>query len=190
MQKQNKVFFEKEVTKTDNQNQLCSQQQQYRGSTTNMQDRTPPTSREETFEELRRAPFSSLEPQLRPGAPPQHTRAATKRLLTPEFRRPIRWGPIVSELGASDFRDNFIPWLGRWWFGLLGGQVGPTSAKWVTTWDFFAELQKYLLDNNSHLSILNYHPHLLNLSSIRIAVLLFSLLALHWALFWNRSLLS
>ena len=55
-----------------------------------MQDRTPPTSREETFEELRRAPFSSLEPQLRPGAPPQHTRAATKRLLTPEFRRPIR----------------------------------------------------------------------------------------------------
>ena len=53
-----------------------------------MQDRTPPTSREETFEELRRAPFSSLEPQLRPGAPPQHIRAATKRLLRPEFRRP------------------------------------------------------------------------------------------------------
>ena len=158
--------------------------------TTNMQDRTPPTSREETFEELRRAPFSSLEPQLRLGAPPQHIRAATKRLLTPEFRRPIRWGPIVSELGASDFRDNFISWLGRWWFGLLGGQVGPTSAKWVTTWDFLAELQKDLLDNNSHLSILNYHPHLLNLSSIRIAVLLFSLLALHWALFWNRFLLS
>ena len=56
-----------------------------------MQDRTPPTLREESFEEeLRRAPFSSLEPQLRPGAPPQHTRAPTKRLLTPEFRRPIR----------------------------------------------------------------------------------------------------
>ena len=113
VQKQYKVFLKRKLQQIIKIGH-CLQPTATVSRTTNMQDRTPPTSREE---ELRRAPFSSLEPQLRPGAPPQHIRAPTKRLLTPEFRRPIPWGPIVSDWEQV----TFVTTLYRDW---AGGDLG------------------------------------------------------------------